>query len=353
LRLPKLGLQPTVVVSPPGVGKTGRLQSLTFLRRLWNPLDRTRKSLGACGFGFFALIVVPSLGQAPWPVALDPATAAAPACGSDATASSPPGSVDATLPEAVFRTLAATAAAAPAASAPASTAAAAATAAAATVPGTPAAGTPASSGAATGAAPAASGAPAAAAASGAPAAAHPAAGPPPPPAPVPTPPLRFDRSLGVPRTPYGKQIYKVALRYALNPLLVAAVVEAESAFNPRAVSRKGACGLMQVLPSTARRFGLHRRRDLFNPLKNLETGARYLRWLVDRFGDDALRVLAAYNAGEGSVERFGGLPPFRETRGYVQQIFARLGFTLLLPTVPVPVPALPALDSPALAAAGR
>jgi soluble lytic murein transglycosylase-like protein len=323
LQLPKLGLQPTVVVSPPGVGKTGRLQPLTLLRSLWTSLDRTRKSLGACGFGFFALILVPSLGQVPQPVAVDPA-AAAPACSSDAAASSPPGTADVTLPEAVFRMLATSTAAAPAAPAPA---------AAAALPATPAAATSLP-----------------AVPSGTPPAARPAPAPPPPPAPVPTPPLGFNRSLGVPRTPYGKQIYKVALRYALNPLLVAAVVEAESAFNPRAVSRKGACGLMQVLPSTARRFGLHRRRDLFNPLKNLETGARYLRWLVDRFGDDSLRVLAAYNAGEGSVERFGGLPPFPETRGYVQQIFARLGFTLLLPTVPVAVPALPAFDPPALAA---
>jgi soluble lytic murein transglycosylase-like protein len=148
------------------------------------------------------------------------------------------------------------------------------------------------------------------------------------------PSLWFDSSYGVPKTPFGKQIYKVASRFALNPLLIAAVVEAESDFNPRAISRKGARGLMQVLPATARRFG-YRRRDLLNPGKNLEAGARYLRWLFDRFGDDALRVLAAYNAGEGSVDRFGGLPPFAETRDYVQRIFARLGFTALLPVLDV------------------
>jgi hypothetical protein len=148
----------------------------------------------------------------------------------------------------------------------------------------------------------------------------------------PGPPLAFDRALGVPHTPFGKQIYGVALRYSLNPLVVAAIVEAESDFNPRAISRKGARGLMQVMPATGRRFG-YRRRDLLNPRKNLEAGARYLRWLTDHFGGDALRVLAAYNAGEGSVERFGGLPPFPETRDYVQRIFTRLGYAIVLPAI--------------------
>jgi soluble lytic murein transglycosylase-like protein len=146
------------------------------------------------------------------------------------------------------------------------------------------------------------------------------------------PPLAFDKALGIPHTPYGKAIYSVALRYALNPLVVAAIVEAESDFNPHAVSRKGARGLMQVMPATGRRFG-YRKRDLLNPNKNLEAGARYLRWLTDHFGDDALRVIAAYNAGEGSVERFGGLPPFPETRDYVQKIFTRLGFAFTLPVL--------------------
>jgi Transglycosylase SLT domain len=153
---------------------------------------------------------------------------------------------------------------------------------------------------------------------------------PPPPPPEPHPPLGFNASLGVPHKPFGKLIYQIARNYALNPLLVAAMVQVESDFNPRARSRKGACGLMQVLPETARRFGMPRRRDLFNPRKNLETASRYLRWLVNRFGDDPLRVLAAYNAGEGAVERFGGVPPFAETRGYVQRIFSQLGFSALL-----------------------
>jgi len=152
----------------------------------------------------------------------------------------------------------------------------------------------------------------------------------PPPAPMPHPALGFDAAFGVPRRPFGKLIYQIARDYALNPLLVAAIAKVESDFNPRARSRKGAYGLMQVLPSTARRFGLPRKRDLFNPRKNLETASRYLRWLVDRFGDDPVRVLAAYNAGEGAVDRFGGVPPFSETRDYVQRIFGLLGFSVLL-----------------------
>jgi soluble lytic murein transglycosylase-like protein len=159
--------------------------------------------------------------------------------------------------------------------------------------------------------------------------------PAPPPPPPPMPPLGFDAALGVPKNRYGKLIYQTALRYALNPLLVAAIMKAESDFNPRARSRKGALGLMQMLPSTARRFGLQRRKDLFNPKKNIETAGRYLRWLVNRFGEDPLRVLAAYNAGEGNVDRFGGVPPFAETRDYVQRIFADLGFTAVLLDVPI------------------
>jgi soluble lytic murein transglycosylase-like protein len=331
------GSRPTSIFSSPGVGAAGRLQR-TFLlqpaRRLWCHLERARKSLGVCSFGFLALSLVPVAGQGGVQAA-DPA--ADPATGSAQQCCAVPCAPE---PEAVYRL------AAPPATAVASAAIAAAFAASGGAPLDAAHGAHGAETAAS-AAPAMPALPAGAGAASNAAPPAPAQNSRPQPARAPSPRLGFDRSLGVPRTPYGKQIYKIALRYALNPLMMAAVVEAESDFNPRAVSRKGACGLMQVLPSTARRFGLHRRRDLFNPLKNLETGARYLRWLIDRFGDDAARVLAAYNAGEGSVERFGGLPPFRETRDYVSSIFTRLGFTLLLPAVPAS--ALPAVDPPVLA----
>ena len=137
-------------------------------------------------------------------------------------------------------------------------------------------------------------------------------------------PLDFEEH-GAPESPFGNLIYEMAGRYAINPYLVAAVVQVESSFNPRAVSRKGAHGLMQLLPATARRFGLQRRKDLFDPAKNLEAGIRYLKWLSERFSGDAARVLAAYNAGEGAVDRFGGVPPYPETRNYVTRIFGLLG----------------------------
>ena len=135
--------------------------------------------------------------------------------------------------------------------------------------------------------------------------------------------LRFDSSHPRPETPYGELIYDAAERHALNPALVAAVARAESAFDPRAVSVKGAQGLMQLMPATARRFGLAGE-SVYEPARNIDAGARYLRWLADRFDDDLSRVLAAYNAGEGTVERYGGVPPYRETHGYLRRIYATL-----------------------------
>jgi soluble lytic murein transglycosylase-like protein len=165
--------------------------------------------------------------------------------------------------------------------------------------------------------------------------------PPPPPVAlqIPSPPiLRFDSRELRPRTPYADLIYKAARRHAVNPRVVAAVIQAESDFQPRAKSRAGACGLMQLLPETARRFGLMKKRDLFNPAKNIEAGVRYLRWLTERFGDDLSRVVAAYNAGEGAVDRFGGVPPFSETLGYVRRIYGTLGLSSLVTAILPPAP---------------
>jgi soluble lytic murein transglycosylase-like protein len=134
-------------------------------------------------------------------------------------------------------------------------------------------------------------------------------------------------AMGVPRSPYGQLIYEIAIRHSVNPQLVAALIHVESAFNSRAVSPKGAYGLMQLLPATARRFGLTKKKDLFDPKKNLEAGVKYLKWLTTRFGGDVQKILAAYTAGEGAVERFGGIPPYRETQQYVKKIFGLLGFT--------------------------
>lgn len=119
--------------------------------------------------------------------------------------------------------------------------------------------------------------------------------------------------------PYGSVIYRQALRYNLPPELVAAVVESESDFRPRLVSGKNAKGLMQIVPETGRLMGAD---DLFNPEKNVAAGTKYLRYLMDRFGDQQI-ALAAYNAGEGNVERFGGVPPFPETLNYLQRVSRR------------------------------
>ncbi len=147
-----------------------------------------------------------------------------------------------------------------------------------------------------------------------------------PPAPEPAPVfgLRFDASQPRPATPYAELIWAAGERHSLNPALLAAVVRAESAFDPRAVSRKGAGGLMQLMPATAQRFGLSGS-EVFEPAKSLDAGARYLSWLTDRFDGDLPKVLAAYNAGEGTVDRYGGVPPYRETRNYLRRIYAELG----------------------------
>jgi soluble lytic murein transglycosylase-like protein len=106
--------------------------------------------------------------------------------------------------------------------------------------------------------------------------------------------------------------------------VVAAVMRVESAYDHRAVSRKGARGLMQLMPATAARFGVAKH-ELFTPTRNIEAGARYLRFLVDRFEGDAVRVFAAYNAGENAVDRYGGVPPYRETQEYVRRVLSALG----------------------------
>ena len=121
------------------------------------------------------------------------------------------------------------------------------------------------------------------------------------------------------QVPYGSIIYREARRNNLSPELVAAVVEAESDFRPRLISDKNAQGLMQIIPETGRLMGAD---DLFDPEKNIAAGTKYLRYLFDRFGDQRT-VLAAYNAGEGNIERYGGMPPFGETQNYVQRVISR------------------------------
>lgn len=116
--------------------------------------------------------------------------------------------------------------------------------------------------------------------------------------------------------PYGSIIYREAKKNDLAPELVAAVVEAESDFRVTLVSDKDARGLMQIVPETGRLLGAE---DLFNPDQNITAGAKYLRYLIDRFRDPRV-ALAAYNAGEGNVEKWGGIPPFPETTAYLARV---------------------------------
>ncbi len=114
-----------------------------------------------------------------------------------------------------------------------------------------------------------------------------------------------------------------ARRHFLPPALVHAVTCVESDFNPREVSNKGALGLMQVMPETAARFGVHGH-ELFDPERNAAAGTAYLAWLLDRYHGNLDLTLAAYNAGEGAVDKYGGVPPFAETREYIRRVRARL-----------------------------
>lgn len=111
-----------------------------------------------------------------------------------------------------------------------------------------------------------------------------------------------------------------AQRHGLDPALVMAVVQVESGFRPDAVSPKGARGLMQLMPATAARLGVV---DVLDPEQNLDGGARHLGFLLTRYGGDLKRALAAYNAGEGAVERHRGVPPYDETRAYVKSVLRR------------------------------
>jgi soluble lytic murein transglycosylase-like protein len=116
---------------------------------------------------------------------------------------------------------------------------------------------------------------------------------------------------------YDGIIIEASRKFYGDAALVSAVIKAESDYNPKVVSHKGAQGLMQLMPATARRFGVT---DPFDPTANVHAGARYLRWLLDRFDGNAELALAGYNAGEGNVAKYDGVPPFRETVEYIRRI---------------------------------
>ncbi|HET7695017.1 MAG TPA: lytic transglycosylase domain-containing protein [Vicinamibacterales bacterium] len=124
-------------------------------------------------------------------------------------------------------------------------------------------------------------------------------------------------------TEFDDLIVENATQHALHPDFVRAVIQAESAFNPRARSVKGAMGLMQLMPGTAAQYGVT---DAFDPVQNVKAGVAYLKSLLVRFGNDISLALAAYNAGPKAVERYGNaVPPYKETRNYVSKIRANAG----------------------------
>jgi soluble lytic murein transglycosylase-like protein len=118
-------------------------------------------------------------------------------------------------------------------------------------------------------------------------------------------------------TPYGEIIAAASHAHGVDPMLVRALIQVESNYKVRARSRKGAMGLMQLMPSTAREYKVH---NPFEPRANIEAGIKHLKSLIDRFGVEM--ALAAYNAGEGAVRKFNGIPPYRETRNYVSKILS-------------------------------
>jgi soluble lytic murein transglycosylase-like protein len=123
---------------------------------------------------------------------------------------------------------------------------------------------------------------------------------------------------------YDDIVNNAALIYGVDPALIKAVIKTESNFDPCAVSNKGACGLMQLIPETASRFGVT---DVFDPKANIYGGTQYLSWLTTYFKGDLKLVLAAYNAGEHAVEKYNNqIPPYKETINYVKKVFKFLDY---------------------------
>jgi hypothetical protein len=132
-----------------------------------------------------------------------------------------------------------------------------------------------------------------------------------------------ERGAGLKVTPYTDLIVNTAQAYGVDPILVQALVQVESNYQPRARSSKGAVGLMQLMPSVVKEYGV---RNAYDPKANVEAGVQKLKALLEKYGTQGVNLaLAAYNAGEGAVARFNGIPPYRETQSYVTRILALAG----------------------------
>jgi hypothetical protein len=124
------------------------------------------------------------------------------------------------------------------------------------------------------------------------------------------------------QTPYGAIIAAVSQAHGVDPMLVRALIQVESNYRPRAKSNRGAMGLMQLMPATARQYKV---RNPYDPTANISAGVKHLKGLIDRMDGAVELALAAYNAGEGAVKKFKGIPPYRETRNYVSKILSLAG----------------------------
>lgn len=119
-------------------------------------------------------------------------------------------------------------------------------------------------------------------------------------------------------------IYRAGVKAGVDPRFIHAVIKQESRYKNKAVSHVGAQGLMQLMPATAKRFG---NKDPYDSASNIEAGTKYLKWLLKRFNGDVKLALAGYNAGEGAVDKYNGIPPYNETQNYVKKIVANYGKT--------------------------
>ena len=171
---------------------------------------------------------------------------------------------------------------------------------------------------------------------------------PPPAAPVAKPKPNVDYQAVAPRKVLDL-VTKLAPEYKVDPQLALAIIAAESNFNSQALSPKNAQGLMQLIPATSERFNV---KNPYDPAENIRGGLTYLRWLLAYFEGDVALVAAAYNAGEGKVERYRGVPPYRETRAYVQRILQAFGVATHAfdQKVTAPSPSLTRIRAPTRAA---
>jgi len=156
--------------------------------------------------------------------------------------------------------------------------------------------------------------------------------------PTPSQPLR------TPPAPLAETVDRIAQQNRLSPQLVHSIIQVESNYDPEAISSKGALGLMQLIPATAKRFGVA---NVFDPADNVEGGARYLKYLLQLYNGDQALALAAYNAGEGAVARYGGVPPFPETQDYVARVQQRLQGMRAAQVTAGPAPTVQSSEAPA------